>query len=146
MHSSLKTYYEPKIPPSIGICTARNAGDPQADHRTALVIMQKDYQTRWPIHNGREYLFKEGQKKEQSFDTWQVNHYTLGEDAIVEGLTGRDWLLFLLIQNYGDPVLKKKIFDLDNMKSRRTMSWQWQESTRSEKRHATKRNPSATSS
>jgi hypothetical protein len=114
MHSSLKTYYEPKIPPSIGICTARNAGDPQADHRTALVIMQKDYQTRWPIHNGREYLFKEGQKKEQSFDTWQVNLYTLGEDAIVVGLTGRDWLLFLLIQNYGDPVLKKKIFDLDN--------------------------------
>jgi hypothetical protein len=47
---------------------------------------------------------------------WQVNLYPLGEDANVDSLTGRDWLLFLLIQNCRDPVLKKKIFDLDNDK------------------------------
>jgi hypothetical protein len=73
MHSSLKTYYEPKMPRGIRICTARNAGDPQADHRTAMAIMQKDHQTTWPIHNRRVNLFKEEQKEEQSFDMWQVN-------------------------------------------------------------------------
>jgi hypothetical protein len=41
MHMSLKTYYKPKMPRGIGICNARNAGDPQANHRTALPIMQK---------------------------------------------------------------------------------------------------------
>jgi hypothetical protein len=32
----------------------------------------------------------------------------------MDDLTGRDWLLFLLIQNCQDPVLKKKIFNLDD--------------------------------
>jgi hypothetical protein len=44
----------------------------------------------------------------------QVSLYMLSEDANVDDLTGREWLLFLLIQNCQDPVLKKKIFDLDN--------------------------------
>jgi hypothetical protein len=100
MHSSLETYYELKMQRSIGICTARNTGDRQADHWTSLAIMQKDHQTTWPIHNRRVNLFKEEQKEEQFFDMWQVNLYTLDEDANVDGLTGRDWLLFLLlIQN-----------------------------------------------
>jgi hypothetical protein len=47
---------------------------------------------------------------------WQVSLYTLGKDANVDGLTGRDWLLFLLIQKCRDSVLKKKIFDLDDNK------------------------------
>jgi hypothetical protein len=81
-----------------------------------LAIMQKDHQTRWPIHNRRVNLFKEEQKEEQSFDMWQVNLYALGKDANVDSLTGRDWLLFLLIHICQDPVLKKKIFDLDNNK------------------------------
>jgi hypothetical protein len=114
MHGSLEKYYEPKMPRGIGICTARNAGDPQADQRTALAIMQKDHQTRWPIHNRRVNLFKEEQKEDQSFDMWQVHLYALGKDANLDGLTGRDWLLFLLIQSCKDPILKKKIFDLDD--------------------------------
>jgi hypothetical protein len=46
MHTSLERYYEPKMPRGVGICTARNAGDPLADHRTALSIMQM------PRHHG----------------------------------------------------------------------------------------------
>jgi hypothetical protein len=90
MHMSLKTYYKPKMPRGIGICNARNAGDPQANHRTALPIMQKDHQTTWPIHNRRVNLLGKEQKEEQSFDMWQVSLYTLGEDANVDWLTGRD--------------------------------------------------------
>jgi hypothetical protein len=116
MHGSLERYYEPKMPRDIGICTAGNAGDPQADHRTALAIMQKDHQTRWPIHNRRVNLFKEQQKEDQSFDQWHIHLYGLGEHANVDGLTGRDWLLFLLIQSCKDPILKKKIFNLDDDK------------------------------
>jgi hypothetical protein len=114
MHTSLETYYKPKMPGGIGICTASNADDPLADHRKALSIMQTDHQTTWPIHNRTVNLFKEEQKEEQSFDMWQVSLYTLGEDANVDDLTGKDWLLFLLIQNCCDPMLKKKIFDLDD--------------------------------
>jgi hypothetical protein len=47
---------------------------------------------------------------------WQVNLYMLGKDANMDSLTGRDWLLFLLIQNRQDPVLKKKIFNLEDNK------------------------------
>jgi hypothetical protein len=68
MDTSLETYYVPKMPRSIGICNARNLGDPLADHRTALSIMQKDHQTTWPIHNRRVNLLDEEQKEEQSFD------------------------------------------------------------------------------
>jgi hypothetical protein len=114
MHGLLVRYYEPKMPRRVGICTARNAGDPQAYHRTALEIMQKDHQTRWPIHNRRVNHFKEEQKEDQSFDQWHISLYGLGEDANVEKLTGRDWLLFILIQSCKDPILKKKIFNLDN--------------------------------
>jgi hypothetical protein len=116
MHGLLEMYYQPKMPRGIGICTARNAGDPQADHRTALAIMQKDHQTRWPIHNRCLNLLKEEQKEDQSFDQWHIHLYGLGKDANVDGLTGRDWLLFLLIQSCKDPILKKKIFDLDDDK------------------------------
>jgi hypothetical protein len=104
------------MPRGIGICTARNAGDPQADHRTALVIIQKDHQTRWPIHNRHVNLFKEEQKEDLSFHQWHIHLYSLCEDANVDELTGRDWLLFLLIQSCKDPILKKKIFDLNNDK------------------------------
>jgi hypothetical protein len=55
MHSSLETYYELKMQRSIGICTARNTGDRQADHWTSLAIMQKDHQTTWPIHNQKTW-------------------------------------------------------------------------------------------
>jgi hypothetical protein len=45
----------------------------------------------------------------------------------VDGLTGRDWLLFLLIQNCRDLVLKKKIFDLDKneitLENRTSSQW-----------------------
>jgi hypothetical protein len=47
---------------------------------------------------------------------WQVSLYTLSKDANVDGLTGRDWLLFHLIQNCQGLVLKKKIFDLNKNK------------------------------
>jgi hypothetical protein len=63
IHGSLKSYYEPKMPRGVGICTPHNAGDPQADHRTALEIIQKDHQTRWTIHNRRVNLFKQEQKE-----------------------------------------------------------------------------------
>jgi hypothetical protein len=116
MHGLLERYYEPKMPRGVRICTARNAGDPQADQRTALEIMQKDHQTRWPIHNRRINLFKEEQKEDQSFDQWHIHHYGLGKDANIDKLTGRDWLLFILIQSCKDPILKKKIFNLDDDK------------------------------
>jgi hypothetical protein len=81
IHGLLKSYYEPKMPRSIGICKPLNAGDPQADHRTALEIVQKDHQTKWPIHNRSMNLFKHEQKEDQSFDQWHIHLYGLGEDA-----------------------------------------------------------------
>jgi hypothetical protein len=56
------------------------------------------------------------QQEDQSFVQWQINLYALCKDANVDGLTGRDWLLFLLIQSCKDPILKKKIFDFDDNK------------------------------
>jgi hypothetical protein len=47
----LKSYHEPRLPRGIGICNLRNVDDVLADHRTALEIVQKDHQTKWPIHN-----------------------------------------------------------------------------------------------
>jgi hypothetical protein len=44
-------------------------------------------------------LFKQEQKEDQSFDQWHIHLYSLGEDAKVDELTGRDWLLFFLIQS-----------------------------------------------
>jgi hypothetical protein len=114
IHGSLKSYYEPKMPRGVGICTPRNPGDPQADHRTALEIIQKDHQTRWPIHNRRVNLFKQEQKQDQSFNQWHIHLYGLGEEANIDKLTGRDWLLFILIQSCKSQELKKKIFDLDD--------------------------------
>jgi hypothetical protein len=73
IHSSLKDYYEPKLPGSIGICNPRNVDDVLADHRTALEIMQRDHETKWPIHNRRVNLFKQEQKEDQSFDQWHVH-------------------------------------------------------------------------
>jgi hypothetical protein len=69
-----------------------------------------------PIQDGCVNLFKEEQKEDQSFDQWHIHLYGLGKEANIDGLTGRDWLLFLLIQSCKDPILKKKIFDLDNDK------------------------------
>jgi hypothetical protein len=78
--------------------------------------MQKDHQTRWPIHNRRINLFKEEQKEDQSFDQWHIHLYGLGKDANLGRLTGRDWLIFLLIQSCKDPILKQKIFNLNDNK------------------------------
>jgi hypothetical protein len=114
IHGLLKSYYEPKMPRSIGICKPRNAGDLQADHRTALEIVQKDHQTKWTIHNRRMNLFKHEQKEDQSFDQWHIHLYGLGEDAHVDELTGRDWLLFILIQSCKSQELKKNIFNLED--------------------------------
>jgi hypothetical protein len=47
-----------------------------------------------PIQDGCVNLFKEEQKEDQSFDQWHIHLYGLGEDANVDELTGRDWLLF----------------------------------------------------
>jgi hypothetical protein len=116
IHGSLKSYYKPKMPRGIRICGPRNVDDRQADHRTALEIVQKDHQTKWPIHNRRVNLFKQEQKEDQSFDQWHIHLYGLGEDTHVDELTGRDWLLFLLIQSCRSQELRKKVFDLDNNK------------------------------
>jgi hypothetical protein len=105
--------HEPNMQRSVRICNVCNAVDPLADHRTVLSIMQKDLQTTWPIHNRRVNLLCEEQKEEQAFDMWQVSLYTLSKDANVEGLTGRNCLLFLLIQNCRDSALKKNILDHD---------------------------------
>jgi hypothetical protein len=98
MHTSLKDYYEPRLPRGIGICDPRNVDDVLADHRTALEIVQRDHETKWPIHTRRVNMFKQEQKEDQSFDQWHIHLYGLGKDAEVDELTGRDWLLFLLIQ------------------------------------------------
>jgi hypothetical protein len=61
-------------------------------------------------------LFKQEQKEDQSFDQWHIHLYGLRKDAHVDELTGRDWLLFILIQSCKSQELKKKIFDLDDNK------------------------------
>jgi hypothetical protein len=99
---------------SIGICDPRNVDDVLADHRTALEIVQKDHQTKWPIHDRRVNLFKQEQKEDQSFDQWHIHLYGFGKDAHVDELTGRDWLLFLLIQSCKSHELIKKILNLDD--------------------------------
>jgi hypothetical protein len=66
------------------------------------------------IHNRRVNLFKQEQKKDQSFNQWHVHVYGLGEDAKIDELTGREWLLFLLIQSCKSQDLRKKILSLDN--------------------------------
>jgi hypothetical protein len=114
MHSTQKNYFEPRMPRGIGICYPRNVGDANADHRTALEIVQRDHETKWPIHTRRVNLFKQEQKEDQSFDQWHIHLYNLGEDAKVEKLTGRDWLLFLLIQSCKSNELRKKILNLPN--------------------------------
>jgi hypothetical protein len=93
MHSTQKNYFEPRMPRGIGICNPRNVDDNNADHRTALEIVQVDHKMKWPIHTRRVNLFKQEQKEDQSFDQWHIHLYNLGEDAKVDELTGRDWLL-----------------------------------------------------
>jgi hypothetical protein len=114
IHSFLKDYYKPKLPRGIGICDPRNVDDVLADHRTALEIVQGDHEMKWPIHNRCVNLFKQEQKKDQSFNQWHVHLYSLGEDAKVDKLTGRDWLLFLIIQSCKSNELRKKILNLDD--------------------------------
>jgi hypothetical protein len=83
IHGLLKSYYKPKMPRGIGIFDPRNVDHVLADHRTALEIVQKDHQTKWPIHNRRVNLFKQEQKEDQSFDQWHIHLYGLVEDAHV---------------------------------------------------------------
>jgi hypothetical protein len=114
IHTSLKDYYQPRLPRGIGICDPRNVDDVLADHRTALEIMQRDHKTKWTILNRRVNLFKQEQKEDQSFNQWHVHLYCLCEDAKVDELTGRDWLLFLLVQSCKSNELRKKILNLDD--------------------------------
>jgi hypothetical protein len=112
MHATQKNYFEPRMPQCIRICNPRNLDDNNADHRTALDIVQVDHETKWPIHTRHVNLFKQEQKEDQSFDPWHIHLYNLGEDAKVDELTGRDWLLFLLIQSCQSTELRKKILNL----------------------------------
>jgi hypothetical protein len=112
MHSTQKNYFEPQMPQCIGICNPCNLDDDNTDHRTALDIVQVDHETKWPIHTRSVNLFKQEQKEDQSFDQWHIHLYNLGEDAKVDELTGRDWLLFLLIQSCKSTELRKKILNL----------------------------------
>jgi hypothetical protein len=116
MHSTQKNYFEPRMPQCIGICNPRNLDKDNADHRTALDIVQVDHETKWPIHTRSVNLFKQEQKEDQSFDQWHIYLYNLGEDAKVDKLTGRDWLLFLLIQSCKSNELRKKILNLPDNK------------------------------
>jgi hypothetical protein len=112
MHSTHNYYFKPRMPRGIGICSPRNVGDANADHRTTLEIVQRDHETKWPIHTRRINLFKQEQKEDQSFDQWHIHLYNLGKDAKVDELTGRDWLLFLLIQSCKSNELRKKILNM----------------------------------
>jgi hypothetical protein len=112
MHSTQKNYFEPRMPHGIGICNPRNVDNDNADHRTALEIVQVDHKTKWPSHTRRVNLFKQEQKEDMSFDQWHMHLYNLVEDAKVDKLTGRDWLLFLLIQSSKSNELRKKILNL----------------------------------
>jgi hypothetical protein len=100
------------MPLCIGVCNPRNLDDANADHRTALDIVQVNRETKWPIHMRHVNLFNQEQKEDQSFDQWHIHLYNLGKDAKVEELTGRDWLLFLLIQSCKSTELRKKILNL----------------------------------
>jgi hypothetical protein len=112
MHSTQKNYLQPRMPRGIGICNPRNVGNALADHRMALEIVQRDHETKWPIYTRRVNLFKQEQKEDQSFDQWHIHLFNLWEDAKVDELTGRDWLLFLLIQSCKPNELRKKILNL----------------------------------
>jgi LmbE family N-acetylglucosaminyl deacetylase len=46
MHSTQKNYFEPRMRRGIGICNPRNVADDNADHRTALEIVQRDHETK----------------------------------------------------------------------------------------------------
>jgi hypothetical protein len=116
MHRTQKNYFKPRMPRGIGICNPRNVDDDNTDHRTALEILQVDHETKWPIHTRRVNLFKQEQKEDQSFDQWHIHLYNLGKDAKVDELTGRDWLLFLLIQSCKLNELRKKILNLPDNK------------------------------
>jgi hypothetical protein len=112
MHATQKNYFQPRLPPCIEVCNPCNVADANADHRTALEIVQLDHEEKWPIHTRRVNLFKQEQKEDQSFDQWHIYLYNLGKDAKVDELTGRDWLLFLLIQSCKSTELRKKILNL----------------------------------
>jgi hypothetical protein len=112
MHCTQKNYFEPRMPQCIGICNPCNVDDDNADHRTALEIVQVDHETKWPIHTRRVNLFDQEQKEDMSFDQWHIHLYNLGKDAKVDELTGKDWLLFLLIQCCKSNELRKKILNL----------------------------------
>jgi hypothetical protein len=116
MHSTQKNYFKPRMPRSIRICNPHNVADVLADHRTALEIVQRDHETKWPIHTRCLNLFKQEQKEDQSFDQWHIHLYNLSEDAKVDELTGKDWLLFLLIQSCKSNELMKKILNLPDNK------------------------------
>jgi hypothetical protein len=117
MHNTLKDYYEPRMTPGIGICNPHNVADVLADHSTALEIVQRDHETKWPIHTRRVNLFKQEQKEDQSFNQWHIIHlYKLGQDAKEDELTDRDWLLCLLIQSCKLNELRKKILKLPDNK------------------------------
>jgi hypothetical protein len=107
MHATQKNYFQPRLPPGIGVINPRNVANAQADHRTALEIIQLDHETKWPIHTRRVNLFKQEQKEDQSFDQWHTHLYNLGKDAKVDDLTGRDWL-----QSCKSTELRKKILIL----------------------------------
>jgi hypothetical protein len=75
MHSTQKNYFKPRMLRGIGICNPRNVDDDNADHRTALEIVQIDHKTKWPIHTWRVNLFKQEQKEDESFDQWHIHLY-----------------------------------------------------------------------
>jgi hypothetical protein len=102
------------MPRRIGICNPGNVGNVLADHRTALEIVHRDHETKWPIHTRRLNLFKQEQKEDQSFNQWHIHLNSLGKEAKVDELTGRDWLLFHLIQSCKSNELRKKIINLDD--------------------------------
>jgi hypothetical protein len=110
LHHSQETFCKPKIPRCVGICKQRNAWDSLADD--CIWIPANRFQSITELDRTWN-LFGEEQKDEQSYNMWHVSLYTLGEKAKVDALRGRDWILFLLISNVKDPVLKQKIVDLD---------------------------------
>jgi hypothetical protein len=84
MHATQKNYFQPRLPPGIGVINPRNLANDHADHRTALEIIQLDHETKWPIHTLRVNLFKQEQKEDQSFIQWHIHLYNLGEEAKVD--------------------------------------------------------------
>jgi hypothetical protein len=43
MHTTQKNYFQPRLPPCIGVCNPCNVADTNADHRMALEIVQLDH-------------------------------------------------------------------------------------------------------